>query len=892
MAIVAVMLCVSLSFVSFNANSEDVPGPFAERSNGYPLDKQDQSHINSDNYEILNPGGALAQTFKPGVDGKLTKISLRFDILGTNSPVSFDIAIRTTYFDGIWKPNGVAGNLITFSVIDNEVFDFPGIWQDFNLPTPITLDSATTYAIVLFNPTLTFHWVRGNSDIYADGLAWSSGDNGESWIESDQAVPIGEYELNFKTFMQTPDSGLKKVAWHPNGKYALAVAGDDTVYRYDRETITWSLEGTPNTDYIFNDIVWDDFYNEFYLVGQNIAMGRAGAYKYDGTVFTDLFNTPSPTTFYAVDTCGGYGDYNFLAVGEDSGGYGYAAWHHDTLGWVEVSSGWPGGFPEQLHAVAWNQRDTAATYHYAVGVDDEGDGFIYRFQTGSTVATLLYGQDNLGAELEPGYAISWNPQYLLGASYDYALIGTEPYYGFGNCYKFDGTNPAYLISKNTVPIYDIGWHPDGEHAVLVGGNPGTGTVYHHSKGSSAIVDLSDEIPGSPDTFYGVAVKGPTSPSSGIVIGSSGGFADYVDASNIDTQITVNVAYPKLFWIGFNDTAHNSKIEQQVPPDEWYEFSFAANYSLGWTECEVIVQAWYDGGALGDTSEFPAGGTEDNRCLAFSLIYDPSGPFYSMTYPGIPEYAIGGVNDAVVPGGAAGEEIHNVTLAVRLGPQIRFATGNDFISGDPDTDAAKANTLLDANSWDFNITVRDSTNNVATTSMYSEFGINKAVSISVTGNPTGNAPPGSNDMPMGNPSQITYSTNSGYWVNVSVPDLLENGVGPLWIDADNVAVANANVFADPQYTEINATDNPFGTKFTGPGQYLCVWGNRTEPQVHIDAPSNGSVSFGPFGSDFNAAWTGSGGSTTTQLNWWVTVPGATAEGIYQAKITITIEAEGG
>ena len=891
MAIVAIMLCVSISLVSFNAHSEDVPGPFADRSNGYPLDEQDQSHTTSDNYEILDPGQGLAQTFKPGVDGELTRIQLRFDVFGINDIVSFDIAIRTTYFDGTWKPNGAAGDLISFSVTNHEVYDFPGVWQDFYLPTPITLDSVTTYAIVLYNPDIKFHWVRGNSDIYADGLAWRSLDNGESWAEADQTVPIGEYELNFKTYMQTPDSGLRKVAWHPDGKYALAVAGDDTIYRYDRETVTWSVEGTPDTDYVFNDIVWDDFYSQFYLVGQNVAMGRAGAYKYDGAAFVNLFNTPSPTTFYAVDTCGGYGDYNFLAVGEDSGGYGYAAWHHDTLGWVEVSSGWTPSFPEQLYDVAWNQRDTAETYHYAVGVDDESDGFIYRFQTGSTVASLLYEQDNLGAELEPGYAISWNPQYSLGISYDYALIGTEQYYGYGNCYKFDGTNPAYLISKYTIPIYDIGWHPDGELAVLVGGNPGSGTVYHHSKGSPAIVDLSDEMPGSPDIFYGVAVKGPSSPSSAIITGIGEGMADYVEASNIDTQITVNAAYPNLFWIGFNDTAHVSKIEQQVMPDEWYEFSFAANYSLGWLNCEVIVQAWHDGGAIGAASDYPVGGTEDNRCLAFELYYDPSGgPFYSMTYPGIPEHAVGGPNDVIVPGGAAGEEIHYVTLGVRLGPQIRNANGDNFISGDADTDASKVNALLDINSWDFNITVRDSTNNAATTSMYSEFGIERMVGVLVTGNPSGNAPPGSADIALGNPSQITYSANTNYWVNVSVPNLLENGVGPLNVAATNIAVANANVFANPQYTEINATDNPVGTKFSGPGLDLCVWGNKTEPQTHIDAPSNGSVSFGPFGSDFNAAWT-SGGMTTTQLNWWVTVPGSTVEGIYWAYITVKIEAEG-
>ncbi len=120
--------------------------------------------------------------------------------------------------------------------------------------------------------------------------------------------------------------------------------------------------------------------------------------------------------------------------------------------------------------------------------------------------------------------------------------------------------------------------------------------------------------------------------------------------------------------------------------------------------------------------------------------------------------------------------------------------------------------------------------------------------------------------------------------------MENGVGPGSISATNIAVANTNIFAIPVFTEMDSDDYAVGRQFSGANQDICVWGNRSQGQTHIDAPNNGSVSFGPYGSDYNAGWTNFGISYT-EVNWWVTVPGATAEGVYWATITITIEAEG-
>ncbi len=881
MAIVAVMLFVSVSMVSFNVNAENVPGPFADRSNGYPIDELDLNLEIHSSQATVSDTIWESQTFKPNINGKLTRLSVT---------LMKNTALADIYCGIYTVVGGDPASEITSEILSDVAVPAIADWINISFSSPPTLVAGTQYAIVLYtlSGTATL-WKRdASNDFYVDGEAQTSNDGGNIWN------PIN-YDFTLRTYMSNEDSGLKKVAWHPDGKYALAVAGDDTIYRYDREITTWSIEGTPNADYVFNDIVWDDFYSEFYLVGQNVAMGRAGAYKYDGTIFTDLGTTPSATIFYSVDVCGGYGDYNFLAVGEDSGGYGYAAWHHDVSGWIEVTSGWTPSFPEQLHDVAWNQRDTAATYHYAVGVNDESDGFIYRFQTGSTVATMLYEQSIWNNELEPGYAISWNPLYSMGVNYDYALIGTEQYYGYGNCYKFDGMTAPKLISKATYPIYDIGWHPEGELAVLVGGNPGDGKVYHHNRGIDALVDMTSLIPGSPDIFYGVAVKGPSSPSSAIIIGSSGSIGNYVDASDTGTQITVNAAFPQLYWIGFNDSAGTSRMDQQVAVDSWYNFTCGFNYSQGFSNCEVEIWAWYDWGALGTGSNYPVE-ADDTRDLAFRLLYDVTGATYTIQYPGAtPGTMEIAINDAwdtdvidwVHPTNSPLEDIHTLTIPIYLGPQIRNATGNGFGSGD-DLDANgetdKNQGLQDTWSWDFEVEVRDVLNPTALANRSAEFGIDETVSISVTGNPSGNTPPGTNNNSLTTPSLITYSANTNYWVNVSIPDLLENGVGPAQIDCEEVTVANVNSIVNNQYSDLNW---PGGRAIAGPDVDWCVWGNRSIlAPTNMPAPSNGTISFGEFGSDFNQ-YDGNV-AATTQLNWWISVPGSTSEGVYWAIITMTID----
>ncbi|MCK5037623.1 MAG: hypothetical protein KAS16_00855, partial [Thermoplasmata archaeon] len=185
---------------------------------------------------------------------------------------------------------------------------------------------------------------------------------------------------------------------------------------------------------------------------------------------------------------------------------------------------------------------------------------------------------------------------------------------------------------------------------------------------------------------------------------------------------------------------------------------------------------------------------------------------------------------------------------------------------------------DPESWDFSVTLVDGLAPTATNTSYGEFGLFRFTNITVSGSPGGNAPPGKTDQMLGGGSLITYSTNTDYFVNVSIPDLERVGGGSIL--ATNVNVSIASPLANNSNSQINSSWGPAGRAFPGADMPLGVWGNASQVDPDIDAPSNGTTAHGPWGSDFN-------GYGATTVLWYINVPAATAEGTYRAKITFTI-----
>jgi hypothetical protein len=352
----------------------------------------------------------------------------------------------------------------------------------------------------------------------------------------------------------------------------------------------------------------------------------------------------------------------------------------------------------------------------------------------------------------------------------------------------------------------------------------------------------------------------------------------VSDSDNTTQITVNAVFPKLYWIGFNDTGFNSQMETQVAVETDYLFGFQYNYSRGWDACDFIVQAWYDRGNTGLASSYPAVPTDNDRNLAFEIYCDPLDATPFETYVNLP----GGELEIISTGPAiftnlsdnpyAGQDNYTVYIPVTFGSQIRAAEYGGVAPIGPDYSRDKLVSLNNAYSWDFSITVRDRAQTTATNRSYGEFGVQMAVSISASGNPTGNAPPGGSTV-LEPYTSITYSSNTPYFVNVTLQNnLLLNGVGPVNIPTTNLFVQNVHGDANVANSEISGPLN-----IPAPLTERYVWGLPATP---IAPSGHGTISAGPLDSDFTTP------GTVTELEWSVNVP-AVQEGVYWTFIIVTI-----
>ena len=551
--------------------------------------------------------------------------------------------------------------------------------------------------------------------------------------------------------------------------------------------------------------------------------------------------------------------------------------------WIEITDVSASMSTSSVRSVTYNENDGR---FYAVG--DWGASGIMFYSDSANTAPLMVSnnsyRDMTGFAEGTGNlaSIEWNQLYDYGFA-----VGSGIYkiYAGGNGTVINETTDFGMPRKYN----DISWDTDGWTEAAIVGEASTGSIYesHYYRYVPSQNYLSEGYYLGTDPSWTVGFKPPASPKFPMIPMAGGGFKIMVAMQDVSTTITANAVFPRIYWIGFNDTTSASKLEQQVPVDDWYNFTVMANYSQGWSNVEIVVEAWYDWGATGTGSVYPAQ-TDDNRDLAFKINYTVSSGWYQVLFPTGGLEVMNGTQaydtdmlDHIDPT----QNNHTVQLPIYLGSQIRNATGNGFLSGgtyDQDKNVA----LNDAWSWDFNITVMDATYNGARDYSHAEFGIDETVSISVSGNPAGNAPPGTSNNSLSNPSMITYSANTDYWVNVSIPNLLINGIGPGFIPATDVTVANVNAIVDSTYTDLNWSTG-LGRAIKGPGLEWCVWGNSTGAPTNMPAPSNGTTTFGEFGSNYNAGWV-SAGVETTQLDWWVTVQAGTPEGIYWAIITITIE----
>jgi hypothetical protein len=264
---------------------------------------------------------------------------------------------------------------------------------------------------------------------------------------------------------------------------------------------------------------------------------------------------------------------------------------------------------------------------------------------------------------------------------------------------------------------------------------------------------------------------------------------------------------------------------------------------------VRVTAWFDN--YTPTSNYT--GTIPNREMRMNYSFN-TGLTY-LTYP-----TTGEVSILPASVGFTNGTIQEVAIPFRMGPNIRWAPGD----GSWNTGAE----WNDGNSWDFQCQVLlDAGGNPSDWGRvwhYMEFGTYKYTSMTVALNPMATYPPGSGWQAFsGSPDQtIDYRSNAPMKLQVNISNLLRIGGGGT-IFAYNLGVSG----------ELQKTMKPF-------------WGPGPGPE-----PNNGYNYFagrnGTTKDDY--AYINSGnwnltGSGPTAVDWYVSVPLGTMEGLYRTKIT--------
>ncbi|MDO9538288.1 MAG: hypothetical protein Q7J68_08215 [Thermoplasmata archaeon] len=676
----------------------------------------------------------------------------------------------------------------------------------------------------------------------------------------------------------------KDVTWDNTGKYCVVVgkqtSADFNAWVYSGYTDAWQGISTPTNSQILFSVTWDNKTGQFWFCGDKTGSPTDTIYfmPRDGNAATAAPGASKPITAMSAIEADDMGNVlvgESLVVGSkmhaynksDNKWFTYALPTTPTV-WSAINSTSFNTVDDRFYIAAYNKIGSRAGVLYS-DIAPLGSGFTIK----ETVTSLNI--PNL-------YSIDWNP----GKNYGLAV-------GDG-VYTVRAHNATHLtwkvIEDSSTPniYYDVAWDSDGWNEAGIFGKNATKGVYYRYYDSNPTMILGHTDATEP-TYYCGAIKPPASPKFVFIPTSSGGVVAHIQLSDQSTTITANAVFPKLYWIGFNDTdaAFTSRLDQQVAPDSNYWFTLLANYTEGWTECEVVVEAWYDDGKIGGGAPETAYPAVDDttRNLAFRLTWRAGTANAVVYYPNTPELEVttGLVTDIDMNTPYASGDLrnnHTVRIPVWLGNQIRSADGSGWGSGDAAYGPLKTDSLRDANSWDFSITVRDWDSITAANTSYGEFGVNEEVSVLVSGNPSGNAPPGTINNVMTTHSHISYSANTDYYVNVSVPHLHENGANTTgnWIWAQNVSVHNMC----PNATAANS-DIDLQAYFTGEDVPLYVWGQTVTP---ITPPNNGTNATGPNITNYiGPIW---GVFTFTELEWWVTVQAGTKEGIYWGAITISIE----
>ncbi len=709
----------------------------------------------------------------------------------------------------------------------------------------------------------------------------SAGDVGGSVVQDIISSPVGII--------------MNDVAWNADGSMALVVGMDsngngEAAAWYNPATDTWTYitSAAYPVGYTLTACEWCEPNNMFYAVGDANGGSVTAFYLPDGsTSFTGLDVTGFPFPYnaledIAVDVFG-----NGLAVGPSDIVYFF---NNSGGTWSVVGDG------EADSGMNYYDVDYEEAYQrfYIVGETTAGGTAMITYTDQIPDATTVPANhwNYLPAQLGnyPGfYSIAWNNDPDLPIVDRYAIVG-----GNDVLVGIKSVDLGGQFFKGNYPLgyYEhVSWDESTwDEATIISNRAGVSTIYQFINSSKDVVLLASL---TSDNYTAIDYKPPASPGWGFIVGSAGGYQLSTNAFYSDTTITVNVDVPHIFSIDMwktSDGTKTSTLNTRVNVDETYTFYAEVNYTIGGIDeffdgndnIRMELVAWYDGGSAPSTQR---SSTDQNRTRQFVVYWNESASGFAgvvgwKQYPSTDanEFILDSVGVISIPS----TDHYGIYINVTFGPQTWAADGGNFANG---ASGDIHNTVLsynDPDSWDFRMTLYDNDFTSSQNQSYEEFGIFRFTNITASGNPGGNAPPGSSNVALGN-SQLQVSSNIPYYVNVSIPRLNNTNDNTKFIPATSINVSLASVFANNTNTQMNASWGPNGRAFPGANLQLGIWGNASQvlpANWMVAAPLNSTTAHGPQGEDFQTLG-------ATQIQWYVNVPGGTAEGIYQATITFRI-----
>jgi parallel beta-helix repeat protein/uncharacterized repeat protein (TIGR03803 family) len=635
----------------------------------------------------------------------------------------------------------------------------------------------------------------------------------------------------------------------------------------------------------FNSVAWDSVNARFWLCGDVSADAQSTFYYVPASAPTTMVPVMAPAinfTALAADNTGnlmiGGNDLQYIFYYDSNIGNGY--------GLVENSTGAMYGW--NITGITFNPFDNR---FYCVGNVKNMDTGVAFFTDPLPLNSSGHKCyiDNSDFMNFPGIgglrSISWNPLR------NYAIAVGDGVYRLS---QWNGL-PDHKLTWSTVKspeagkaYYDISWDTDGwNEAGIVGVNQTYGNYwrFYHTN-PQLLQGNASAVAGT--VYRTCAMKPPSSPKWLLIPYSSGGWRINIEEKYEGAQVAAEAAGPSIFAMDFRSQGTEiSKLDQQIDVDHTYTFYIDANNTAGmvdrWSFSTIELWAWFDEGFSGSNSNASSISPTppvQNRTRQFALIYNVTTKVTTFLYPtGYPEeFAWQSTwEDMTVYADNRRHVMFNITFKA----QTRAANGSGFSPPLGGNIWDRNSALNDINSWDFNITLTDYTNKSVRNTTYGEFGVKKAVSIISSGNPTGAAAPGAATFLLSNPTLITYSANTPYFVNVSLKThLLRGGVGPEIIGVSNISVRNEDTQSAPSNSDIPYSGA--ASPFTAPGEANAkrIWGGGSP----MSPPNHGTVAVGPSNSDYNLI---PPGSAFTLVNWWATIPAGTLQGTYWATITFTV-----